>query len=175
MEFRLDQAMPILRRTPHVLTDLMRGLSDAWTMSNEGPGSWSPFDIVGHLIHGEETDWIPRATIILTVGATQPFEAFDRQAQFTRSKGRSLAELIDTFARLRFANLVTLEGWRLSAADLQRRGTHPDLGTVTLGELLATWTAHDLSHLAQISRVMCRQYEDAVGPWRAYLPILRRS
>lgn len=175
MEFRLDQAVPILRRTPRVLNDLMLDLPDVWTMSNEGPGSWSPFDIVGHLIHGEETDWIPRATLILTVGETQAFEPFDRDAQFTTSKGRSLAELIDTFARLRSTNLATLEGWRLSPADLLKRGAHPDLGTVTLGELLATWTAHDLSHLAQIARVMCRQYEYAVGPWQAYLSILRRS
>lgn len=173
MDFRLDQAILLLRRTPRVLDDLLRDLPDVWTMGNEGPDTWSPFDVIGHLIHAEETDWIPRARIVLSAGEAQVFEPFDRGAQFSQSRGRSLGDLLDRFARLRAANVATLEGWTLTPADLLKRGTHPALGTVTLGQLLATWTAHDLSHLAQIARVMGRQYQDAVGPWRVYLSILR--
>lgn len=175
MDFDVNEALQILRRTPAVLTALLANLPDRWVMSNEGADTWSPFEIVGHLIHGEDTDWIPRAVVILTKGETRAFEPFDRNAQFERFKGQSLAALLDTFDRLRRSNLSTLERWALTPADLMKRGRHPDLGTVTLGQLLATWTAHDLSHLAQLARVMCRQYTEAVGPWRTYLRPLQQS
>ena len=172
MDFQLDQTIAVLQRTPHVLDALLRDLPEPWIRSDEGTGTWSPFDVVGHLIHGEETDWIPRARIILEAGESQPFEPFDRFAQQARSAGKSMPELLDTLASLRAANLDLLVGWRLTPADMQRRGQHPHLGPVTLAQLLATWAAHDLSHIAQITRVMSRQYASAVGPWRAYLPIL---
>lgn len=172
MEFELGQAIEILRRTPATLDALLRGLPEPWVRNHEGATSWSPFDVVGHLIYGEETDWIPRARIILEAGETRTFEPFDRFAQEEKSVGKSLAELLDTFARLRAENLVVLTGWQLKPEQLRLHGRHPEFGPVTLGQLLATWTAHDLSHIAQISRVMCRQYTQAVGPWRAYLPIL---
>jgi hypothetical protein len=172
MEFELQQAIEILSRTPSTLNSLLRGLEADWAMGNEGPDTWSPFDILGHLIHGEETDWIPRARIILEHGESQAFEPFDRFAQFEKSKGKSLEELLDEFESLRNRNLAALEQMNITPDQLDRRGTHPELGTVTLGELLATWTAHDLSHIAQAVRVMCKQYSEAVGPWKPYLPIL---
>jgi uncharacterized damage-inducible protein DinB len=147
-------------------------LPDSWTTSNEGRDTWSPYDIVGHLIHGERTDWIPRTELLLAHGDSRPFVPFDRFAQFTDSRGKSLQELLDTFAELRTQNLARLESLRLTAADLGRPGRHPELGPVTLGQLLATWVAHDLNHLGQIARVMGRQYTGAVGPWLAYLPLL---
>lgn len=174
MTFNLDDALAVLRRTPAVLDTLLRDLPESWTHGHEGESTWSPFDVVGHLIHGEETDWIPRARIILDGDETRVFEPFDRFAQQRLSVGKSISELLDTLSRLRARNLAVLTGWNLTTADLAKRGRHPALGLVTLGELLATWAAHDLSHTAQISRVMCRQYTDAVGPWRAYLPILQR-
>ena len=173
MEFQLEHAVDILRRTPATLDALLHGLPEPWVHGTEGGTTWSPFDVVGHLIHGEETDWIPRARIILEAGETRVFERFDRLAQQEKSVGKTLAELLHTFARLRAENLDVLHGWRLTPVDMLKRGRHPEFGPVTLGQLLATWTAHDLSHLAQVSRVMCRQYTDAVGPWRAYLPILQ--
>jgi hypothetical protein len=172
LEFELGKAIEILARTPGVLDALLRGLPSEWTLSNEGDESWSPYDIVGHLIHGEETDWIPRARIILEQGESTPFEPFDRFAQFERSKGKTLEDLLATFASLRKENLRVLEGWQLKPADLERRGRHPDFGTVTLEQLLATWVVHDLGHLRQIARVMARQYGARVGPWRAYIPVL---
>lgn len=174
-DFQLEHSIEILRRTPSTLDALLHDLTDAWVMNNEGPDSWSPYDIVGHLLHGEEADWIPRARIILEQGEERAFDPFNRFAQFEKSKGRSLSELLSQFAALRANNIAILTGWRLTPADLLKRGRHPELGTVTLGQLLATWTVHDLSHIAQITRVMCRQYEQAVGPWKAYLPILHRS
>jgi hypothetical protein len=147
-------------------------LPESWIRATEGPDTWSAFDIVGHLIHGERTDWIVRAEILLTKGETQPFTSFDRFAQFEASRGTTLQQLLDTFTGLRTANLVRLESFDLTDADLSRRGRHPELGSCTLGQLLATWVAHDLSHIAQIARVMGRQYTEAVGPWRAYLPML---
>ena len=172
MDFQLDDALPVLRRTPDVLRALLADLSAQWTTATEGPDTWSPFDIVGHLIHGERTDWVPRVEHILRHGAAVPFPPFDREAMFRESKGVSLATLLDTFAALRSGNLERLAALRLTAADLDRRGLHPELGVVTLRQHLATWTAHDLSHVAQIVRVMARQYSEAVGPWRAYLPLL---
>jgi uncharacterized damage-inducible protein DinB len=171
--FVLDDALPILRATPGVLQVWLSELPNSWIMANEGPETWSPFDIVGHLIHGERTDWIPRLELLLAHGESRPFTPFDRFAQFRESQGKSLSELLDTFAELRRANLVRLESLQLRTADLQRRGMHPELGPVTLSQLLATWVAHDLNHLGQIARVMGRQYTEAVGPWLEYLPMLR--
>jgi hypothetical protein len=172
MHFVLDEALPVLERTPRVLRELLAGLPEPWIRATEGPETWSPFDVVGHLIHGELTDWIPRAEIILSEGESRPFTPFDRFAQFEASRGKTLAELLDTFARLRAANLARLRGFALTPADLGRRGRHPELGTVTLEQHLATWVAHDLSHLGQVARVMGKAYTDAVGPWAAYLPML---
>lgn len=172
MEFLLAEALPVLERTPRVLRELLGGLPEPWIRATEGDATWSPFDVVGHLIHGEETDWIPRAEIILADGEARPFTPFDRFAQFEASRGKTLAELLDRFARLRADNVARLRGFALTETDLARRGRHPELGTVTLGQLLATWVAHDLSHLGQIARVMGKAYTDAVGPWAAYLPML---
>lgn len=172
MEFRLDDALPVLQRTPAVLHALLLDLPGRWTAGNEGLGTWSPFDVVGHLIHGERTDWVPRVEHMLRHGDTLPFAPFDREAMFAASEGLSLAELLDTFGRLRAENLVRLAALRLSDADMARRGRHPEMGVVTIGQHLATWVAHDLGHLGQVVRVMARQYSEAVGPWRAYLPIL---
>jgi DinB superfamily len=166
-------AIPVLERTSGVLRALLDGLPAEWTDAREGPESWSPYDVVGHLIHGERTDWIPRAEMILRVGEAQPFPPFDRVAMFRASTGKPLAELLDIFARLRAENVARLRALALTPADLERRGRHPELGPVTLGQHLATWVAHDLSHIRQIVRVMGRQYTEAVGPWTAYLPMLR--
>ncbi len=170
--FVLADAIDILARTPRVLDTLLRGVPDDWITANEGADTWSPFDVVGHLIHGERTDWVPRARMILERGDSQPFEKFDRFAQFEVSRQRTLASLLDEFAALRQDNLRALEGLNLTDADLERRGQHPELGVVTLRQLLSTWVAHDLDHVVQISRVLARQYSDEVGPWRAYLRII---
>lgn len=172
MDYRLDDALPILQRTPSVLRDLLAGLPDSWTGATEGPGTWSPFDVVGHLIQGERHDWLPRVRHILEHGDAVPFTPFDREAMFAASKGVSLATLLDTFADLRAQSLDGLAALGLTGADLARTGRHPAFGEVTMGQLLATWVAHDLGHLGQIARVMARQYTGAVGPWRAYLSIL---
>ena len=162
----------MLARTPVILDSWLRGLPDGWAAGHEGGETWSPFDIVGHLIHGEETDWVPRARIILAHGDTQPFEPFDRLAQFEHSKGLTLPDLLDEFARLRQRSLRELDAFRITDTDLDRRGRHPALGIVTLRQLLATWVAHDLDHLAQVARVLAHQYSDEVGPWRAYLRVI---
>jgi DinB superfamily len=172
MEFQLDHAKDILGRTPATLNSLLRDFPNELVFSNEGPGTWSPFDVLGHLIHGEETDWIPRARIILAHGETRPFEAFDRVAMFEKSKGKSLSDLLAEFERVRSDSLQQLDRMGLTPELLGKRGTHPELGIVTLGELLAAWVVHDLGHLAQVVRVTAKQYGDAVGPWRAYLSIL---
>lgn len=174
MEYQLDEAKSVLQRTPPTLNSLLRDLPDAWIVSNEGPDTWSPFDVVGHLIHGEESDWVPRARIILADGENSSFVPFDRFAMFEKSKGKSMGDLLETFERLRRENLRELEQMNLTPELLSKRGKHPELGIVTLSELLATWVVHDLGHIAQIVRVMSKQYGDAVGPWRAYLPILSR-
>ena len=172
MTFQLSSALQLLRRTPAVLDALLAALPDEWTRVTEGPGTWSGFDVVGHLIHGEQTDWIPRARIILASGEARPFEPFDRFAQFETSSGKALADLLVTFRALRARNLATLESWQLTEEDLARTGTHPEFGRVTLAQLLATWTVHDLGHIAQIVRTMASRYGTDVGPWRAYLRIL---
>jgi hypothetical protein len=174
VESQLPQAIEILERTPRVLSALLDGLSDAWLHGNEGPETFSPFDVVGHLIHGEETDWIPRARIILEHGESQPFTPFDRFAFYGKSQGKSLAELLVTFETLREQNLEILRGLDLTPEQLELKGTHPELGQVTLGQLLATWCTHDLGHLGQIARVMARQYGSAVGPWAEFIGILKR-
>ena len=172
MEFRFDEALPVLQRTPTVLRALLSELPAAWTGATEGPGTWSPFDVVGHVIHGERTDWVPRIEHLLRHGDAEPFPVFDREAMFSASKGRSLGELLETFAGLRTESLARLRELGLTDADLTRVGRHPEFGVVTLGQHLATWVAHDLGHVGQVVRVMARQYSDAVGPWRAYLSIL---
>ena len=171
--FALDEGIALLERTPAVLDALLRGLPECWIVANEGEQSWCPFDIVGHLIHGERTDWIPRAKIILADGESRPFATFDRFAQFSESQGRTLAALLDEFAALRKESLSDLSSMHLSQADLDRRGTHPQLGAVTLRQLLATWVAHDFDHIVQISRVLARQYCDEVGPWSEYLRVIK--
>ena len=174
MEFQLDHAKEILSRTPATLNSLLRHLPEEWVLTNEGPDTWSPFDVVGHLIHGEETDWIPRASIILEFGESGTFERFDRFAMFEKSRGKSLGDLLDRFEWLRGENLKELEGMNLTPEMLGSRGTHPELGVVTLSQLLSTWAVHDLGHIGQIVRVMAKQYGQAVGPWKVYLPVLSR-
>lgn len=173
MHIVVEQAVDILRRTPATLNALLGELPDAWALNNEGPETWSPYDIVGHLVHGEQTDWIPRARIILEHGEAKAFEPFDRFAQFDKSKGKTLGELLSEFESLRSESLKALDGMNITREKLELRGTHPELGEVTLGQLLATWVVHDLSHIAQAGRVMCKQYAEAVGPWKHYLPILQ--
>lgn len=173
--FILDEALPVLERTPAVLRALLAGLPEPWLSATEGEDTWSPFDVVGHLVHGERTDWIPRAELMLREGDAVTFPAFDRFAMLEASRGRTMAELLDTFAELRVANLRRLRELVHTPADLTRPGRHPELGPVTLGQHLATWVAHDLSHVSQIVRVMARRYTAAVGPWRAYLPLLGRT
>jgi uncharacterized damage-inducible protein DinB len=175
MEFDLAQTMAVLDRTPAVLNALLRDLPDVWTEQNEGEKTWSAFDVVGHLIHGERTDWIPRAERILEFGDGRPFEPFDRWAQEKESRGKTLPQLLDEFARLRAENLQKLQAMNLRREDFQRRGKHPALGTVTMSQLLATWAAHDLTHLHQISRVMAHQYRDTVGPWSKFLGVMQCS
>jgi len=173
MEHNLQQTMSLLTRTPAALNVLLRDLPEAWTLRNEGENSWTVFDVIGHLIHGERTDWMPRAKMVLQHGESETFERFDRWAQIRESQGKSLGQLLDEFARLRSENLDELRAWNLQQEDLERRGRHPVLGVVTLSQLLATWAAHDLTHLHQISRVMAYQYKDAVGPWSRYLGVLQ--
>jgi hypothetical protein len=173
MEHNLPQTIALLTRTPATLNALLRDLPETWTFQNEGDNTWTAFDVVGHLIYGERTDWIPRARIILQFGETQPFERFDRQGHVRESQGKSLPQLLDEFARARAESLDQLRAMNLQPHDLDRRGRHPALGIVTLSQLLATWAAHDLTHLHQISRLMAHQYREAVGPWSIYLGVLR--
>ena len=175
MEFELEQAKDILRRTPATLEALLRGLPAEWLGSNEGPDTWSPLDVLGHLIHGDEEDWIPRARIILQHGEASIFEPFDRFAYLEResTKGKGLADLLATFETLRAKNLAALDEMDLDNDDrLALLGTHPEFGRVTLGQLIATWATHDLAHIVQIARVLARQYDAAVGPWKEYLSVL---
>jgi DinB superfamily len=172
MDYRFDDALPVLRRTPAVLRALLQDLPSPWIDANEGPETWSPFDVVGHLIHGERTDWMPRVEHLLRHGEAVPFPVFNREAMFAASKGRSLEELLDTFDQLRTDGVGRLVALKLTDSDLSRRGRHPEFGAVTLGQHLSTWVAHDLGHISQVVRVMARQYTEAVGPWRAYLSIL---
>lgn len=163
----------MLARTPSVLRAWLGDLSTEWTDANEGPGTWSAYDIVGHLNHGERTDWIPRAELILAQGDKRRFEPFDRFAHTRASEGKTLHQLLEEFAELRAANLATLESWRLTEAELSLTGIHPAFGIVTLKQLLATWVAHDLNHIAQAARAMAHQYRDAVGPWHQYLGVMK--
>lgn len=175
MECEPEHALEILSRTPATLRALLDGLSNGWTHSNHETDPWSPYAVVGHLIHGEETDWIPRARIILEHGDARPFEPFDRFAQFERFHGYTLEQLLETFAQLRQQNLETLREMRLAPEQWERQGLHPELGRVTLRQLLAAWVVHDLNHIGQIVQVMSRQYAEAVSPWKVYLPILGSS
>jgi len=172
MEFNVDQGVEILARTPSVLRALLGDLGSHWTHANYGEDTFSPFDVLGHLIHGEQTDWIPRAQIILAHGESRPFEPFDRFAQYEVSLGKTVSELIDQFATLREANIRALRGMGLAPAQLELRGAHPEFGSITLGAMLATWVVHDLNHIAQVARAMAYQYRDEVGPWKQYLSIL---
>jgi DinB family protein len=173
VDFRLDEALPILRRTPAVLRALLRDAPDSWSRGTEGAGTWSPFDVVGHLIHADRTNWIPRVEHMLRHADAAPFPVFDRDAMFEQFRGRSLPELLDTFESVRAGALDRLTELGVTDADLSRPGLHPDLGPVTLGQHLATWVAHDFDHLGQVVRVMAKQYSEAVGPWRQYLSILK--
>lgn len=175
MRFRLDDAVPVLERTPAVLRTLLADLPNPWIRATEGAGTWSPFDVIGHLIHGERTDWVPRVEHLLTHGETVPFPAFDREAMFAASQGASLGELLETFAALRTESLHRFAALGLREADLARTGRHPDFGVVTLEQHVATWVTHDLTHISQVVRVMAYQYSTAVGPWKKYLSILGRS
>ncbi len=172
MQHNLQNTISLLTRTPAALDALLRELPEAWTLRNEGENTWSVFDVVGHLIYGERTDWMPRARIVLQFGETQAFAHFDRQGHAREMQGKSLGQFLDEFARLRSENLAELRALHLRQEDLERRGRHPALGVVTLSQLLATWAAHDLTHLHQVSRVMAHQYREAVGPWSAYLGVL---
>jgi hypothetical protein len=171
--FSLGEALALLIRTPATLSALLRGLPDMWVRRNEGRDTWSAFDIVGHLIVTERTDWMTRLRIILEKGEARQFDPVDRLAQFEDSQGKSLDQLLDDFARLRRENLAALQTLNLQHEDWTRRGKHPSLGVVTLSELVATWAVHDLTHIHQLSRVMAHQYRDAVGPWSAYLGVLQ--
>ena len=174
MDFQIDQAIEILERTPSVLEVLLLGISDEWISNNEGPETWSPYDIMGHLIHGEKTDWIPRMRIILSDNADKNFEPFDRFAQFRDSKGKSLKDLMDEFKKLRAENIAILREKKIRASELSKTGIHPKFGKVTLRQLLAAWVVHDLGHIAQTARVMAKQYKVESGPWIEFLPILTR-
>lgn len=173
--FDLQSGITVLERTPRVLRTLLAGLGPEWTEANEGADSWSPYIVMGHLIHGERTDWIPRAQIILAQGEERRFAPYDRFTQFEESKGAILTQLIVEFEQLRKRNLKTLKAWNLTDVQLDLTGEHPTFGTVTLRQLLATWVAHDLGHIAQCVRVMARQYREAIGPWREYLTIMDRQ
>ncbi len=172
MKYSLERSYEILERTPVVLNALLTGLPDDWVMPNEGPETFSPYDVVGHLIHGEKTDWLPRIKMILEFGNTKTFERYDRFAQYTESKGKSLQQLLDEFAVLRKENMDWFTSLKLTEIDLNKQGMHPVLGKVTLRNLLATWVAHDLTHLSQITRVMAKQYKAEMGPWPQFFRIL---
>ena len=174
MNFDLGESVAVLERTPATLHAMLDGLGPGWIDGNEGAETWSPYVIIGHLVHGEKDDWIPRAKIILAQGPQRRFTPYDRFAQFEESKGKSLLELLDRFAALRRENLATLTSWRLTEAELELEGEHPEFGLVTLRQLLSTWVVHDLGHIAQVARVMAKQYKSAIGPWRAYLPVVDR-
>lgn len=173
MKFDLNKSIEILSCTPSVLESLLQNLSDTWLFSNEGPDSWSPFDIVGHLVHGEQTDWMERTNIIL-FSADKHFRKFDRFAQFEESKGKTITQLLAEFRKLREKNIEYLKSLALREEKLALKGIHPAFGEVTLKQLLATWVVHDLNHIAQISRVLAKQYSDETGPWIEYLPLLTK-
>lgn len=171
----IDECLAVLTRTPGTLNAMLRDLPELWTTATEGPGTWSPYVVVGHLIHCERTDWMPRLGIILEHGVNRPFDPLDREAQLREGNGRALPTLLDEFEALRRDNLVSLRLMDLQAAHLELTGTHPALGTVTLRQLIATWTAHDLAHILQVSRVMARRYQQEVGPWGEYLSVMKQQ
>src|ERR1700756_150681 len=174
MKFNLAEAIVILERTPFVIENMLKDIPDEFVINNEGPDTWSPYDIVGHFIHGEKTDWIVRMNIILSDSGDKKFTPFDRFAQFNNSKGKTLTQLIDEFKDLRKQSIATLRSKNITEADMEKTGIHPEFGTVTLSQLLSTWVVHDLGHIAQIARVMAKQYKAETGPWLAYLPVLTR-
>ena len=174
MDYSLEKSIEILERTPGVLKALLQGISDDWAFNNEGEGTWSAYDVIGHLIHGEKTDWIPRTEIILSTKSDKSFVLFDRFAQFEQSRGKSLQQLLDEFDAMRRKNMETLRSKNITPGMLQEKGIHPAFGEVTLSQLLSTWVVHDLDHIVQVSRVMAKQYTSAVGPWTAYLKVLRQ-
>jgi len=169
----LEECLSVLTRTPLTLDTLLRDLPEAWTAATEGPGTWSPYDVIGHLIHGERVDWMPRLAIILEHGPARPFDRFDREAQFRESDGRSLAALLDEFSSLRHENLARLRVLNLQPSQFELQGRHPELGPVTVRQLMATWTAHDLAHILQVSRVMAKRFKQEVGPWAEYLSVMK--
>jgi hypothetical protein len=175
MNYNLEEAIQVLSRTPSVVRALLEGLSESWTHSNEGSETWSPFDVVSHLIHADKTNWIPRTKGILNQREGYAFEPFDRFAMLEANKGKTLETLLEEFATLREQNIATLRNFKLTEADLEKTGIHPEFGKVKLREVLATWVAHDLSHLRQIVRTMAKQYETEVGPWKAYLSIFAKQ
>lgn len=175
MRYNIDDSIAILERTPSVLSALLSGLPASWSMASEGGESWSAYDIVGHLIHGDNTDWMQRLGVIMEHGESLPFTPFDRFAQFNESQGKTLTELLEEFAALRAANLEILRALHLGDEQLALRGTHPALGSVTLSQLLATWTVHDLGHIYQITRTLAAQYKAEVGPWIEYMRVLQES
>ncbi len=169
----LDECLSVLTRTPETLDSLLRDLPEAWSTATEGPGTWSPYIVIGHLIHGERANWMPRLAIILEHGPSRSFDPFDRDAQFSESHRKLLSTLLDEFSALRRDNLARLRSLNLQPAQLELKGTHPALGPVTVRQLLATWTAHDLAHILQVSRVMARRYKQEVGPWAEYLSVMK--
>ena len=173
MNFDVQEARAVLSRTPDVLDSLLRGLPDAWLSNNEGPDTWSPFDVLGHLIHGEKTDWMARAKKCLAEGEEKKFESFDRFAQFEESVGKTTVDLLARFRELRGANLQFIDELEIDEEKLKSIGIHPKFGEVTLRQLLSTWAAHDLNHIVQICRVMARQYHDEVGPWKQYMRVMQ--
>lgn len=172
MKFNLEKSFEILERTPLVLRSLLENLDNEWIVNNEGPETFSPYDVIGHLIHGEKTDWTARTKIILEIGLSKPFTPWDRFAQFEESKGKNLHQLLDEFETIRRENLIWLKSLNLTEKDLNKKGIHPKLGEVTLKNLLATWVVHDLTHIAQITRVMAKQYKEEMGPWPEFFRIL---
>jgi DinB superfamily len=172
MQFTIEKSIEILERTPAVLKTLLSGLSDEWIMNNEGPETFSPYDVIGHLIHGEKTDWGIRAKIILEFGLSKPFTPWDRFAQYEESKGKTLQQLLDEFERVRKENMLWFKSLDLTESDLAKKGMHPKLGEVTLKNLLSTWVVHDLTHIAQVTRVMAKQYKEEMGPWPEFFRIL---
>lgn len=173
MKFSLEKSIEILSQTPATVNSLLGNLSDEWTLSDDNKDNWSPFDVVGHYLHAEQTDWIPRAEIILKQGENRAFEPFDRFAQFEISKGKTLTELLENFAAERRESLETLESWDLTDEQLQLKGIHPEFGEVTLEQLISTWVVHDLTHIRQLVQVLAKNYSENVGPWKDYLSILK--
>ena len=172
MKYTLERSYQILERTPSVLKTLLTGLDNGWIMNNEGPDTFSPYDVIGHLIHGEKTDWTARTKIILEVGLSKPFVPWDRFAQYEESKGKTLEQLLEDFEKVRVKNVIWFRSLKLSETDLDKKGKHPKLGEVTLRNLLATWVVHDLTHIAQVTRVMAKQYKEEMGPWPEFFRIL---